>query len=91
MLIIAHNSWGNSRNRLNFFAKLQSSTMDGEDGQGIYIFYSDEASVGIKTMRRFIGILAERRIPRGIIIWSNAMTAAARKVTLNPGYDMNQK
>lgn len=69
-----------SRGRLNFYAKLQETTAAGAEGQGIYIFYSDEASVGIKTMRKFIGILSDKSIPRGIIIWSTAMTAAARKV-----------
>lgn len=67
---------------MNFYAKLQDPTDDstGASSNGIFIFYSDEASVGIRTMRKFISILDEKKIPRGIIIWSTSMTAAARKV-----------
>ncbi|KAI5476119.1 DNA-directed RNA polymerases I, II, and III subunit RPABC1 [Pseudohyphozyma bogoriensis] len=51
-----------------------------EGGEEIYIFYSDEASVGIKTMRKFITVLEEQKIPRGIIIYKTSMTPSANKV-----------
>jgi DNA-directed RNA polymerases I, II, and III subunit RPABC1 len=52
----------------------------GEGGQRIYVFYSDEPNVGVKTMRQFIGALDQQDIKRGIIIWSEKMTPAAKKV-----------
>lgn len=84
-----------SKSALNFFA-----TKPDDQNQKIYIFFSDESSVGIKTMRRcgylllmhiivlismgwayrFIGILDDKQVQVGIIIWSTAMTSAAKKV-----------
>ena len=43
-----------------------------------------ERNVGVKTMRQFINILEEKNITRGIIIWSDKMTSAAKKVGI-PG------
>lgn len=37
-----------SKNNIAFKARMQEERGDGE----IYVFYSDEASVGIKTMRK---------------------------------------
>ncbi len=50
------------------------------EGEKILVFYSEEANVGVKTMRSFIGALDQAGINRGIIIWSEKMTPAARKV-----------
>ncbi|KAK4698711.1 DNA-directed RNA polymerases I, II, and III subunit RPABC1, partial [Phenoliferia sp. Uapishka_3] len=63
-----------SKTKINF--KAQMSTDDNE----IYIFYSDEASVGIKTMRKFITVLEDQKIGRGIIIFKTNMTPSANKV-----------
>ncbi|CAO1614520.1 unnamed protein product [Sympodiomycopsis kandeliae] len=63
------------RQKLNFFTNLK----DDED-EKILIYYAEEKNVGIKGMRAFINILEEKNIQRGILIWSEKMTAAARKV-----------
>ncbi|TNY21191.1 DNA-directed RNA polymerase II subunit E [Rhodotorula diobovata] len=48
--------------------------------ESIYVFYSEEASVGIKTMRKFIDILESQKFPRGILIYKTSMTPSANKV-----------
>lgn len=85
-----------SRTTLNFAAQ------KGDSEERIYIFYADEKSVGVKTMRkwvpwlalpcprecldrpsishRFLGVLDERKIENGILIYNNAMTPSANKV-----------
>ena len=65
------------RSKLNFFTYLR----DNEE-EKILIYYAEEKNVGIKGMRSFIGILEEKNIQRGIMIWSDKMTSAARKVSL---------
>lgn len=64
------------RQKLNFFTHLK----DNED-EKILVYYALEKNVGIKGMRSFIGILEEKNIQRGIMIWSEKMTSAARKVS----------
>ena len=64
------------RNRMNFF----TSHRDNPD-ERLCIFYSTERNVGVKTMRQFISILEEKNISRGIIVWSDKMTSAAKKVS----------
>ncbi|SGY62597.1 BQ5605_C007g04712 [Microbotryum silenes-dioicae] len=61
--------------KLNFTAALAS-----DPSIKIYVFYADEPSVGIKTMRKFIGILEEQAIGKGIIIYKTNMTPSANKV-----------
>ncbi|KAH9440907.1 hypothetical protein MJO28_016122 [Puccinia striiformis f. sp. tritici] len=62
------------RTKINFAAVNPDTT------QSIYIYYADEKSVGIKTMRKFISILDDRKIECGILIYSQAMTPSANKV-----------
>ncbi|KAL1738868.1 RNA polymerase, partial [Schizophyllum fasciatum] len=62
------------RNQLNFFTNHRDDTTDQ-----IFVFFSDEKSVGIKTMRKLLAILEEKGIHRGIIIFPGNMTPAARK------------
>ena len=64
------------KNRLNFF----TSQRDLND-EILFVLYSTERNVGVKTMRQFINILEEKNITRGIIIWSDKMTSAAKKVS----------
>ncbi|POW15042.1 hypothetical protein PSHT_07215 [Puccinia striiformis] len=54
------------RTKINFAAVNPDTT------QSIYIYYADEKSVGIKTMRK--------KIECGILIYSQAMTPSANKV-----------
>lgn len=61
---------------LNFYTYLK----DNEE-EKILIYYAEEQNVGIKGMRSFISILEEKDIQRGIMIWSDKMTSAARKVS----------
>lgn len=63
------------RARLNFFANLAN-----DPAEMIFVYFSDEKSVGVKTMRKFLGILEEKNIKRGIIIFPGNMTPSARKV-----------
>lgn len=70
------NSGGSvDRNQLNFFTNSRENPTDQ-----IFIFFSDEKSVGVKTMRKLLGILEEKSIMRGIIIFPGNMTPSARKV-----------
>ncbi|KAG8907164.1 DNA-directed RNA polymerases II 24 kDa polypeptide (RNA polymerase II subunit 5) [Tulasnella sp. 403] len=63
------------RNSLNFFTNAIHNP-----SQSIFIFFSDEKNVGIRTMKKFIGILEEKKIGSGIIIYSHSMTPASKKV-----------
>jgi len=63
------------RNQLNFFTNSRSNPSDQ-----IFVFFADEKGVGIKTMRRFLHILDEKAIQRGVIIYQSTMTPASRKV-----------
>ncbi|KAH9814632.1 DNA-directed RNA polymerase II subunit E [Melampsora americana] len=65
------------RSVLNFVAQKPDTD------ERIYIFYTDEKSVGIKTMRKFIGVLDERKIESGILIYASAMTPSANKVIVS--------
>ncbi|TFY77912.1 hypothetical protein EWM64_g6102 [Hericium alpestre] len=71
----ANNAGSVDRNQLNFFT---NSRYNPEDQ--IFVFFSDEKSVGVKTMRKLLGILEEKNINRGIIIFPGSMTSSARKV-----------
>ncbi|PWN46598.1 putative 25 kd subunit of DNA-directed RNA polymerases I, II and III [Violaceomyces palustris] len=63
------------RTRLNFFTQHNDNPEEK-----LFVFYSTEKNVGVKTMRQFIGVMEEKNINRGIIIWSDKMTSAAKKV-----------
>ncbi|KAF8824911.1 DNA-directed RNA polymerase RPB5 subunit [Lentinula edodes] len=63
------------RNQLNFF----SNSMVNPAEQ-LFIFFSDEKSVGVKTMRKMLSILEEKGIQQGIIVFPGNMTPSARKV-----------
>ncbi|TIA69903.1 hypothetical protein E3P91_03380 [Wallemia ichthyophaga] len=63
------------RNSLHFFASLE----DNPDDQ-IFVYFADEPSIGIKTMRKFLTVLEERKIGRGILIYPEKLTPAANKV-----------
>jgi len=70
------NSGGSvDRNQLNFFTNHRDNPSDH-----IFVFFSDEKSVGVKTMRKLLGILEEKSINKGIIIFPGNMTPSARKV-----------
>ncbi|GAA5832765.1 hypothetical protein JCM11251_005754 [Rhodosporidiobolus azoricus] len=62
-------------------AKINFSASKTEaEGESIFVFYAEEASVGIKTMRKFIDILETQKIARGILIYKTSMTPSANKV-----------
>ncbi|KAH8100906.1 DNA-directed RNA polymerase RPB5 subunit [Cristinia sonorae] len=63
------------RGQLNFFTNHKDNPQDQ-----IFVFFSDEKSVGVKTMRKLLGILEEKSINRGIIVFPGNMTPSARKV-----------
>ncbi|KAF7327528.1 DNA-directed RNA polymerase RPB5 subunit [Mycena kentingensis (nom. inval.)] len=63
------------RNRLNFYTNSRVNPSDQ-----IFIFFSDERNVGVKTMRKLLNILEEKAIQRGVIVFPSTMTSSARKV-----------
>ncbi|KAJ3483393.1 hypothetical protein NLI96_g6347 [Meripilus lineatus] len=63
------------RGQLNFFTNHRDNPSDQ-----IFVFFSDERSVGVKTMRKLLSILEEKNISRGIIVFPGNMTPSARKV-----------
>jgi len=71
----ANNGGSVDRNQLNFFTNHQDNPTDH-----IFVFFSEEKSVGVKTMRKLLGILEEKSINKGIIIFPGNMTPSARKV-----------
>jgi len=75
------------RASLNFFTNVA-----GEPSKSIFVFFSDEKNVGIKTMKKFIGILEEKKIGSGIIIYSHTMTPASKKVihTMSASYRLEE-
>lgn len=74
------------RKGLNFYAETEPTEVTAADGtkqmeiDRILVFYAEESNVGVKTMRQFIGALDQQGITRGIIIWEDKMTPAAKKV-----------
>ncbi|OJT04843.1 DNA-directed RNA polymerases I, II, and III subunit RPABC1 [Trametes pubescens] len=71
----ANQSGSVDRSQLNFF----TNHRDNPSVQ-IFIFFTDEKSVGVKTMRKLLGILEEKSIQQGIIVFPGNMTPSARKV-----------
>ncbi|TDL25611.1 RPB5 subunit of DNA-directed RNA polymerase [Rickenella mellea] len=70
------NSGGSvDRTQINFFTNHKNNPSDH-----IFIFFSEEKSVGVKTMRKLVTIMEEKSITRGIIIFPGNMTPSARKV-----------
>ncbi|CCM04976.1 uncharacterized protein FIBRA_07174 [Fibroporia radiculosa] len=63
------------RSQLNFFTNHKNNPMTQ-----IFVFFSDEKSVGVKTMRKMLTILEEKNIMQGIIVFPGNMTPSARKV-----------
>ncbi|RPD61149.1 RPB5 subunit of DNA-directed RNA polymerase [Lentinus tigrinus ALCF2SS1-7] len=63
------------RSQLNFFTNHRDNPM-----LQIFVFFTDEKSVKIKTMRKFVQILEEKNIQQGIIVFPGNMTPPARKV-----------
>ncbi|KAF9490781.1 RPB5 subunit of DNA-directed RNA polymerase [Pleurotus eryngii] len=63
------------RSQLNFFTSSKTNSTDQ-----IFVFFTEERSVGVKTMRKLLGILEEKSINRGIIVFPGNMTPSARKV-----------
>jgi len=72
-LYAAHGSV--DKTKLNFFTNKLSDPDDR-----IFVFFADEKNVSIKTMRKFLGIIDEKGISRGIIIYPEKMTPSAKKV-----------
>ncbi|KAF8907340.1 RNA polymerase [Gymnopilus junonius] len=63
------------RGQLNFYTTSRTNSADQ-----IFVFFSEERSVGVKTMRKMLSILEEKSIQRGIIVFPGNMTPSARKV-----------
>jgi len=64
-----------NRGSMHFFTVKRDNASDQ-----LFVFFCEEKTVGIKTMRKFLGILDEKGIQRGIIVFSGSMTPSARKV-----------
>ncbi|KAH8924234.1 putative 25 kd subunit of DNA-directed RNA polymerases I, II and III [Atractiella rhizophila] len=75
-----HASTGNiDRSTLNFFARIEEPEKE-DYGEQIYVFFAEDRSVGIKTMRRLLLILEEKNIKRGLLIYPDKMTSSANKI-----------
>ncbi|KAH9940986.1 RNA polymerase Rpb5, C-terminal domain-containing protein [Amylocystis lapponica] len=59
----ANQSGSVDRSQLNFFTNHKNNPMNQ-----IFIFFSDEKSVGVKTMRKMLSILEEKNIQQGVIV-----------------------
>ncbi|KAJ6570165.1 DNA-directed RNA polymerase RPB5 subunit [Mycena vulgaris] len=70
----ANNGGVVDRNQLNFYTNSRDNPTDQ-----IFIFFSEERNVGVKTMRKLLSILEEKAIQRGIIVFPLTMTSSARK------------
>ncbi|KAF4613645.1 hypothetical protein D9613_007875 [Agrocybe pediades] len=73
--LYANNSGTVDRGQLNFYTTSRANPTDQ-----IFVFFSEERSVGVKTMRKLLSILEEKSIQRGIIVFPGNMTPSARKV-----------
>ncbi|KAH9838360.1 DNA-directed RNA polymerase RPB5 subunit [Rhodofomes roseus] len=71
----ANNSGSVDRSQLNFFTNHKNNPMTQ-----IFVYFSEEKSVGVKTMRKMLGILEEKNIQQGVIVFPGNMTPSARKV-----------
>ncbi|ELU40353.1 hypothetical protein AG1IA_05623 [Rhizoctonia solani AG-1 IA] len=66
-----------AEDEMNMDIQTFKSTFDDPTNQ-IFIFFADEKNVTIKTI--FLGILDEKGITHGIIVFMEKMTPSARKV-----------
>lgn len=73
--LFANNSGTVDRNQLGFYTTLRTNPADQ-----IFVYFTEEKSVGVKTMRKLLGILEGKSIQRGIIVFPGNMTPSARKV-----------
>ncbi|KZT07699.1 DNA-directed RNA polymerase RPB5 subunit [Laetiporus sulphureus 93-53] len=71
----ANNGGSVDRAQLNFFTNHRNNPMSQ-----IFVFFCDEKSVGVKTMRKMLGILEEKNIQQGVMVFPGSMTPSARKV-----------
>ncbi|KAF8623599.1 hypothetical protein AX17_007302 [Amanita inopinata Kibby_2008] len=63
------------RNKMGFY-----STSRNDPTDQIFVYFSEERSVGVKTMRKMLGILEQYKIQRGVMVFPGNMTPSARKV-----------
>ncbi|EJD49711.1 DNA-directed RNA polymerase I [Auricularia subglabra TFB-10046 SS5] len=53
----------------------------------LFVFFCEDKNVSIKTMRKFLDVLQQKGIQRGIIVFSGTMTPSARKVITGMSQD----
>ncbi|KAI0029314.1 DNA-directed RNA polymerase RPB5 subunit [Vararia minispora EC-137] len=63
------------RSQLNFFTNRRDEPL-----LQIFVYFTEEKSVGVKTMRKLVQNMDEKGIKQGIIIFPGTMTSSARKV-----------
>ena len=59
------------------------STLVDNPEEHIFVFFSPEPSVTTKVVRQLVDVLEMQGIRRGIIVWSEKMSPAAKKVSNN--------
>lgn len=64
------------RTQMNFF-----TTLADNPEEKLFVFFSPEPSVTTKIIRQLVDVLEQKNIRRGIIIWSEKMSPAAKKVS----------
>jgi len=67
------------KQKLNFYTEKPNDD-PSQVTEKIFVYFSDEKNVSIKTMRKFLEILDTQKITNGIIIFSDKMTPSARKI-----------
>ncbi|VDC05327.1 unnamed protein product [Peniophora sp. CBMAI 1063] len=63
------------RSQLNFFTNMHNNPTNQ-----IFVYFTEEKSVGVKTMRKLVTALEDKKIQNGIIVFPGTMTPSARKV-----------
>ncbi|TFK72974.1 RPB5 subunit of DNA-directed RNA polymerase [Pluteus cervinus] len=69
-----------NRNDLGFLTHMRNNPTDQ-----LFVLYTDERSVGVKTMKKLLDILEGKDIQRGIIVFPGTITPSARKVIAGMG------
>ncbi|KAF8624529.1 hypothetical protein AX15_005839 [Amanita polypyramis BW_CC] len=63
------------RGKMNFY-----TSSPNDPSNQLFVYFSEERSVGVKTMRKMLSIIEQRAIQRGVIVFAGNMTPSARKV-----------
>lgn len=70
-----------TRSRMNFQALPMPETQEKFPESGsLWVNYSDEAAVGVKTMREFVVTVTHKKFARALFIYQTSITASASRL-----------